>query len=138
MGNIEILVLSIIPKSKRHDRLTPICQHLHWLLIPCCIDFKILLLLIYTALYGKAPKYLMDLLTGAPKTINAMNFVPPTNIYFRFLRLLQSDMVIDLSNLLPQHYGTPNLFQLKNVILWISLSLSLKHTCSSKHLVHRL
>jgi len=49
----------LIHRSPRHEQITPILRHLHWLRSPECIDSK-LVVLVYRCLHGLAPHYLSD------------------------------------------------------------------------------
>lgn len=51
----------ILTKTRKHDHITPILKHLHWLPVRHRIDYKIILLT-WKALNGKAPVYLEELL----------------------------------------------------------------------------
>ena len=51
----------LIMGGKKHDHVTPILRHLHWLPVQQRIQFK-LLLLAYKALTGEGPLYLRELL----------------------------------------------------------------------------
>ena len=51
----------ILTKTRKHDHITPILRHLHWLPVRHRIEFKIMLLT-WKALNGKAPVYLRELL----------------------------------------------------------------------------
>ena len=48
-------------RKKKHDHVTPLLKHLHWLPVKQRIDYKICLLT-YKVLDGKAPQYLKDLI----------------------------------------------------------------------------
>ena len=51
----------ILTKTKMRDHITPVLASLHWLPVVFRIDFKIILL-VYKALNGLAPSYLLDCL----------------------------------------------------------------------------
>lgn len=53
--------------AKRQDHITPILKQLHWLPLQYRIMYKILLY-VYKALHGKAPKYLKDMIRPVVKS----------------------------------------------------------------------
>uniref|UniRef100_A0A3B3DTS3 Reverse transcriptase domain-containing protein n=3 Tax=Oryzias melastigma TaxID=30732 RepID=A0A3B3DTS3_ORYME len=52
----------VLTRTKKVDHISPVLRSLHWLPVCQRIDFKVLLL-VYKALNGLAPKYMTDLLT---------------------------------------------------------------------------
>ncbi len=50
----------VLTFNKKSVHITPILHHLHWLPVPKCIQFK-LLVLVYKAYNGLAPQYLVEL-----------------------------------------------------------------------------
>ncbi len=52
----------LLSGCRNFDHITPILCSLHWLLVECRIDFKVLLLT-YKALHGKAPVYISSMLS---------------------------------------------------------------------------
>ena len=57
--NAAARVVCLVPKF---DHITPTLMRLHWLPVKHCVIFKIVLL-VYKALHGLAPKYICDMLT---------------------------------------------------------------------------
>ena len=57
--NAAACVVCLVPKF---DHITPTFMRLHWLPVKHCVIFKIVLL-VYKALHGLAPKYICDMLT---------------------------------------------------------------------------
>ena len=57
--NAAVAAARLIHRSPRHEHITPILRHLHWLRSPECIDSK-LVVLVYRCLHGLAPHYLSD------------------------------------------------------------------------------
>ena len=55
--------------SPKHCHITPLLQQLHWLPVRLCIEFKILLIT-FKVLQGSAPKYLIDLISVLPPSLN--------------------------------------------------------------------
>lgn len=51
----------VLTNTRKLDHITPVIKSLHWLPVSQRIDFKILLL-VYKALNGLGPKYMLDLL----------------------------------------------------------------------------
>ena len=51
----------IVSRTRKYEHITPVLIKLHWLPIKFCIQFKVLLL-VYNALNGLAPKYIKELL----------------------------------------------------------------------------
>ena len=51
----------IVSRTRKYEHITPVLIKLHWLLIKFRIQFKVLLL-VYKALNGLAPKYIKELL----------------------------------------------------------------------------
>ena len=51
----------IVSRTRKYEHITPLLIKLHWLPIKFRIQFKVLLL-VYKALNGPAPKYIMELL----------------------------------------------------------------------------
>ena len=51
----------IVSRTRKYEHITPVLIKLHWLPIKFCIQFKVLLL-VYKALNGLAPKYIKELL----------------------------------------------------------------------------
>ena len=62
----------IVPRTRKYEHITPVLIKLHWLPIKFRIQFKVLLL-VYKALNGLAPKYIKELLvpTRTPSTIRS-------------------------------------------------------------------
>ncbi len=58
---IQNAAARLVTGTKRREHITPILKELHWLPVRARVDYK-LLLLVYKALTGVAPKYLQDLL----------------------------------------------------------------------------
>ena len=52
----------VLSRSNKFDHISPVLQHLHWLLVQELIEFKILLLT-WKIVLGFAPGYLCDLIT---------------------------------------------------------------------------
>ena len=52
----------VLTKTKKVDHISPALKSLHWLPVHQRIDFKVLML-VYKALNGLGPKYIIDLLT---------------------------------------------------------------------------
>ena len=50
-----------VSRTRKYKHITPVCIKLHWLPIKFLIQFKVLLL-VYKALNGLAPKYIKELL----------------------------------------------------------------------------
>ncbi len=59
---IQNAAARILTGTKKHQHITPVLKSLHWLPVRTRIDFKILLL-VYKALHGLAPRYITDMLT---------------------------------------------------------------------------
>ena len=53
----------IVTLTKKFDHITPVLIQLHWLPVHFRILFKIFNLLVYKALNGMAPLYIMDGIT---------------------------------------------------------------------------
>jgi len=62
LQHVQNAAASIVSLSRKHEHITPILLHLHWLPIRYRIEFKILLVT-YEALNNLAPSYIRDLLT---------------------------------------------------------------------------
>ena len=60
--NAAARVTCLIPRCAH---ITPVLMHLHWLPVKFRVDFKIALL-VYKALHGMAPGYIMELLLEKP------------------------------------------------------------------------
>ena len=52
----------IVTRTHKYDHITPVLINLHWLPIPLCVTYKILLLT-FKALHDSGPSYLKELLT---------------------------------------------------------------------------
>ena len=52
----------LLSGCRKYDHISPVLRSLHWLPIECRIEFKVLLL-VFKALHGLAPMYIVDLLT---------------------------------------------------------------------------
>ena len=59
---IQNAAARVLTNTRKMDHITPVLRSLHWLPVSQRIDFKILLL-VYKALNGLAPKYILDLLS---------------------------------------------------------------------------
>ena len=55
----------VVTMTRKHDSITPVLYHLHWLPVKFRIQFK-LLLLVFKSLNGLAPAYLSEKLTLKP------------------------------------------------------------------------
>ncbi|XP_076607191.1 uncharacterized protein LOC143333136 [Chaetodon auriga] len=58
---IQNAAARVLTNTRKMDHITPVLRSLHWLPVSQRIDFKILLL-VYKALNGVGPKYILDLL----------------------------------------------------------------------------
>ena len=61
LQRIQNHAAKVVMRKKKHDHVTPLLKHLHWLPVKQRINFKICLLT-YKILDGKAPQYLKDLI----------------------------------------------------------------------------
>ena len=61
LQKIQNAAAKLVVQAPKFDSATKIRKELHWLPIPHCIQYK-LLLLTYKSLHGQGPKYLSDLL----------------------------------------------------------------------------
>ena len=59
---IQNHVARIVTRSKKNDHVTPLLKRLHWLPIRSRIHYKVCLLT-FKCLHGKAPAYLVEMLT---------------------------------------------------------------------------
>ncbi len=57
----------VVTMTRKHDSITPVLYHLHWLPVKFRIQFKILLL-VFKCLNGLAPAYLSEKLTLKPNS----------------------------------------------------------------------
>ncbi|KAF7666859.1 hypothetical protein LDENG_00086950, partial [Lucifuga dentata] len=60
---IQNTVLEFTTRTRRRAHITPILKSLHWLPVNFHIDFKILLL-VFKALHGLAPRYILEMLSS--------------------------------------------------------------------------
>ena len=61
MTRIQNAAARVLAGAKKFDHITPILKRIHWLPIQYRIKYKILLL-VFKALHGKAPEYIMDMI----------------------------------------------------------------------------
>ena len=110
LQTIQNTAARLITRSRRHDHITPILYHLHWLPIHSRIEFKILL---YTwkCLHGLAPVYLSELVSRYTPT--------------RALRSATNHDLNVTSSKNKKHYG-PTAFSIAAPTLWNALPLALK------------
>ena len=102
----------VVTKTRKHDSITPVLYHLHWLPVKFRIQFK-LLLLVFKALNGSAPAYLLDKLTLKPQSkLRSSN---------------QKLLIVPQSNM--KNYGDRS-FSVAGPKLWNSLPKTLRLTSS--------
>ena len=61
LKRVQYAAARIARRVPKHTHMTPVLRDLHWLPVACRIEYK-LLLIVFKALHGQAPKYLCDLL----------------------------------------------------------------------------
>ena len=83
----------IVSRTRKYEHITPVLIKLHWLLIKFRIQFKVLLL-VYKALNGLAPKYIKELL---------VHYKPRRHLRLKFGDRAFSISAPRLWNALPQH-----------------------------------
>ena len=102
----------LLTRTRAHQHITPILQHLHWLPVKYRIQFKILLLT-YKALHNRAPSYLSDLLIPykPSRTLRSSSAglltVPPSKLHGYGDRAF-SRLAPRLWNSLPSHIQQAN------------------------------
>ena len=62
LQRVQNAAARLVTRTRKFDSITPVLKQLHWLPVKQRISYKILLL-IFKALYGIAPRYISDLLT---------------------------------------------------------------------------
>ena len=69
---IQNAAARVLTNTRKMDHITPVLKSLHWLPVSQRIDFKILLV-VYKALNGLGPKYILDLLVlyEAPRPLRS-------------------------------------------------------------------
>ena len=61
LQGLQISAARIVTQTRKYEHITPVLEQLQWLPVKFRIDFKILLL-VYKALHGQTPEYILDLL----------------------------------------------------------------------------
>ena len=92
----------IVLRTRKYEQITPVLIKLHWLPIKFRIQFKVLLL-VYKALNGLAPKYIKELLV--PSVINPDAIYDQKQRAFWMSLGLDSNLEIGLSPLVHRDYG---------------------------------
>ena len=125
LQSIQNAAARFLTGTKRSDHITPVLAVLHWLPVSFRIDFKILLL-VFKALHGLAPAYIVDMLTpyepdrSLRSSGRALLHVPKTRLLTRGDRafaaraprlwnalpgdLRQADSVSSFKSLLKTHF----------------------------------
>lgn len=80
LQRIQNCAARLITKTRKHDHITPVLKQLHWLPIKYRIEFKILLL-VFKALNGKGPSYLVDLLEPHSQRVGLRSNVDPLKLH---------------------------------------------------------
>ena len=62
LQRIQNTAARVVTQTRKRSHITPILRNLHWLPVSFRINYKIMLT-VYKALNGKAPSYIMDMLT---------------------------------------------------------------------------
>ena len=85
LQHVQNCAARLIAGVHKFDHITPVLQRLHWLPVQLRVEFKVLLL-VFKALHGMAPKYVCDLLQEAQpsrclrSSSQGFLYIPRTNL----------------------------------------------------------